>query len=46
MDGKGIFIWVDGRKYSGEYKDDKIHGKGKFEWPDGSQFNGNWAFGK
>lgn len=42
MDGKGViiyiiiqvFTWNDGRKYNGEYKDDKKHGYGVFEWPD------------
>lgn len=35
MEGKGVFTWVDGRKYEGEYLDDKKHGYGKFIWPDG-----------
>ena len=35
MEGKGIFNWSDGRKYEGEYLDDKKHGFGRFEWPDG-----------
>ena len=29
-----VFTWNDGRKYNGEYKDDKKHGYGVFEWPD------------
>ena len=29
-----VFTWDDGRKYEGEYKDDKKHGYGVFEWPD------------
>lgn len=32
MDGKGLFIWPDGRSYEGEYKDDKKHGQGLFTW--------------
>ena len=32
LEGKGIFIWPDGRKYDGEYKDDKKDGYGVFEW--------------
>jgi len=32
MDGKGLFIWPDGRSYEGEYKDDKKHGIGLFTW--------------
>ena len=35
MEGKGVFSWSDGRKYEGDYKDDKKHGNGIFEWPDG-----------
>jgi len=26
MEGTGVFIWSDGRKYEGEYLDDKKHG--------------------
>jgi len=32
MDGEGEFRWPDGRKYKGEYKDDKKEGFGVFEW--------------
>lgn len=32
MKGKGIFTWMDGRKYTGEYNDDKKEGDGIFEW--------------
>jgi hypothetical protein len=32
MDGEGKFTWPDGRKYEGEYKDDKKEGYGTFEW--------------
>ena len=32
MDGRGIFVWPDGRSYEGEYKDDKKHGNGLFKW--------------
>lgn len=30
MEGKGVFTWSDGRKYEGEYIDDKKHGFGIF----------------
>lgn len=30
MNGKGVFVWPDGRKYEGEYVDDKKEGFGKF----------------
>ena len=32
MHGKGIITWADGRKYEGEYKNDKKHGYGVFTW--------------
>ena len=32
MHGKGTISWADGRKYEGEYKDDKKHGYGIFTW--------------
>ena len=28
MEGVGVYTWNDGRKYEGEYKDDKKHGYG------------------
>jgi len=40
MEGQGIFTWVDGRKYEGDYLDDKKHGYGKFTWPDGRVYKG------
>ena len=32
MDGFGVFIWPDQRKYEGNYRDDKKEGYGIFEW--------------
>jgi hypothetical protein len=32
MSGCGIFVWNDGRKYIGDYLDDKKHGLGIFDW--------------
>ena len=32
MDGKGEFSWADGRKYIGQYVDDKKQGYGIFQW--------------
>ena len=46
MDGKGIFTWHDGRKYEGEYKEDKKEGFGIFEWPNGKKYKGYWRNGK
>jgi len=35
MHGRGVFTWPDGRKYEGEYVEDKKEGQGVFYWPDG-----------
>jgi hypothetical protein len=32
MDGEGLFLWPDLRKYEGSYKEDKKEGYGVFEW--------------
>ncbi len=32
MEGYGIFTWPDGRKYEGDYVDDKKEGNGVFYW--------------
>ena len=42
----GLFTWSDGRKYEGEYVDDKKEGKGTFTWPDGRKYIGGWKNGK
>ena len=46
MYGHGVFTWPDGRKYQGDYKDDKKDGYGLFEWPDGRKYKGYWSNGK
>ena len=40
MHGRGIFTWADGRRYDGEYVDDKKEGHGVFIWPDGRRYDG------
>lgn len=30
----GVYTWADGRRYEGEYKDDKKHGFGIYTWAD------------
>ena len=46
MHGKGVFSWLDGRKYEGEYQEDNKHGYGEFTWPDGRLYRGFWENGK
>lgn len=43
MNGKGVTNWPDGKKYSGEYMDDKKHGYGIFEWNNGKKYEGYWS---
>jgi hypothetical protein len=42
MHGKGIYTWKDGRKYEGEYKNDKKDGYGEYTWIDGRKYAGQW----
>lgn len=46
MEGMGIYFWQDGRKYQGQYKDDKKHGFGQYIWADGRTYEGYWFRGK
>ncbi len=46
MHGNGEFTWSDGRRYTGEYFEDRKHGHGEFEWPDGRKYKGGWKDGK
>lgn len=46
MEGLGIYVWNDGRKYEGQYQDDKKHGFGIYVWADGRCYEGYWYKGK
>lgn len=46
MHGHGVYKWKDGRKYVGDYVQDKKHGFGKYYWEDGRVFEGEWRNGK
>ncbi len=35
MHGQGVFSWPDGRRYEGEYHEDKKHGFGIYSWTNG-----------
>ena len=45
MEGLGLYTWVDGRNYFGEYKGDKKNGYGIHKWSNGVIFSGNWRNG-
>ena len=46
MHGKGIYNWPDGRKYDGQFVNDKREGFGLFTWADGRKYEGHWVDGK
>ena len=33
-----IHHWLDGRKFEGQWKDNKMHGDGVFSWADGFKY--------
>jgi hypothetical protein len=34
------YCWADGRVYTGEWLNNKMHGHGEFRWPDGRKYTG------
>ncbi|CAM6005301.1 unnamed protein product [Sphagnum balticum] len=46
MEGNGVFTWLDGRRYEGEYMNDKKEGFGIFTFRDGRVYEGEWKNGK
>jgi len=46
MHGKGTLLWPDGRKYEGEFVNDKRTGKAIFHWGDGRMYEGDFLDGK
>jgi len=41
-----LYLWENGTKYMGEWKDGKKHGQGTFTSPDGSRYVGEFKDGK
>lgn len=46
MEGFGVYYWADGRRYEGQYKNDKKQGFGYYYWTDGRRYEGWWNKGK
>ena len=42
MEGRGEFVWADGRSYRGSWKASKLHGSGCYKWPDGRLYEGSY----
>lgn len=41
-----MFIWPDGKSYSGDYVDGKKQGFGVYKYADGKVYEGQWVNGK
>lgn len=38
ISGYGLYKWSDGKRYEGEWHNNKMHGKGFLVWPDGKEY--------
>lgn len=43
MEGRGLLTWSDGRKYFGDFHEDRIHGRGTYTWANGDHYTGDYA---
>ena len=47
MQGLGVALWADGRRYEGNYVSDKKHGYGIYKWREKRKtYEGGWKQGK
>lgn len=40
FNGKGVYVWADGRRYEGRFVNGKMNGKGVFTWKDERKYDG------
>jgi hypothetical protein len=40
--GKLTYVWPDGDRYEGEFKNGRLHGYGAFFWRNGRSYEGEW----
>jgi len=43
---KGVYTWLDGRKFEGNWLDNNMHGRGIYTWKDGRRYEGEYEFDK
>jgi len=41
-----LYLWENGTKYMGEWKDGKKYGQGTYTWSYGTKYEGEWKDGK
>jgi hypothetical protein len=46
MNGVGIYKWLDGRIYEGEFVKDERCGFGVHKWADKREYKGYWSKGE
>lgn len=39
----GIYNWSDGRRFDGDWRNNKMHGSGLFTWSDGRRYEGEYV---
>ena len=44
--GTGVYLWPDGSRYEGGFKDDKFQGQGTYQWADGKKYVGTFRNNK
>ena len=44
--GQGTYIYPNGEKYVGDWKNGKYHGQGTYTWSDGRKYVGEWKDGE
>lgn len=45
MNGQGLYTWLDGKKYKGNYVNGVKNGYGEMKWPNGRLYKGDWKEG-
>jgi len=44
--GSGVYVWLDGSRYAGEFHRDERHGRGRFTWASGDVYEGEYLDGR
>mmetsp|Transcript_33698 Transcript_33698/g.53863 ORF Transcript_33698/g.53863 Transcript_33698/m.53863 type:complete len:120 (+) Transcript_33698:523-882(+) len=44
--GYACYTWADGRRYRGQYVEDRKEGYGVYKWPDGTKYEGYFSQGR